>query len=172
MNRTRHLGGRARTSHARTKLARPTRWRSIRCVQPANVLLTAGPTPHVKLSHSIVATRFLIEQHEQRFGVCGTPRYMAPEVRCNTRSRDNWLGALPVAALTAVAALAAADCSLLRWFVLCLAGRLSRVLLSGRRVLVWRVLVRARAPAQHPTPPFPPHPIPHGIPPPPDACQV
>jgi serine/threonine protein kinase len=44
------------------------------------VLLTAGPTPHVKLSHSIVATRLSIEQHEQRFGVCGTPRYMAPEV--------------------------------------------------------------------------------------------
>lgn len=55
--------------------------RVVHCdLKPANVLLTHGDTPHVKLSDFGVATRLAIAQREEKFGVFGTPRYMAPEV--------------------------------------------------------------------------------------------
>ena len=49
-------------------------------IKPRNVLLTAGEPMHVKLCDFGVASSLSIEQHAQRFGVCGTPRYMAPHV--------------------------------------------------------------------------------------------
>ena len=59
-------------------------------LKPANVLLTKGITPHIKLCDFGVATHLSIVRRAERFGVRGTPRYMAPEVafRAYDKSAD------------------------------------------------------------------------------------